>query len=103
MSKPKARRALSTDSIEVIVDGGVYTPARIEVKAGQPVTLKFIRRDPSPCAEKVLFDQLGISSDLALGKPQKITLAPMSPGEYEFTCQMGMYRGKLVVGKEVKG
>ena len=75
----------------------MYTPARIEVPAGRPVTLRFLRKDPSPCAEQVLFDDLRISRELPLNKKLDITLTPTSPGEYEFTCQMRMYRGTLVV------
>jgi len=51
LSTPKAQRAVARGVIDVLVDGGVYTPARIEVAAGQPVTLRFLRKDPSPCAE----------------------------------------------------
>jgi plastocyanin domain-containing protein len=29
-------------------------------------------------------------------KPKDIQVTAPAPGEYEFTCQMGMYRGKLV-------
>jgi len=76
---------------------GVYTPARIEVPAGQPVTLRFTRQDPSPCAEKVIFGDLGLSRDLPVGRPQELTFTPVKPGEFEFTCAMGMYRGRLVV------
>ena len=64
---------------------------------GKPVTLRFLRKDPSPCAEKVIFSDLDISSDLSIGKPQEITLTPTKPGEFEFTCQMGMNRGVLSV------
>lgn len=95
-SRPKALRAAGAAPIEVIVDNGVYTPARIEVEAGKPATLRFLRTDPSPCAEKVLFDDLGVSAELPLGKPVTVTLAPAKPGEYQFTCQMRMYRGRLV-------
>jgi len=96
MSKPKAQRA-ARGVIDVLVEGGVYTPARIEVAAGQPVTLRFLRKDPSPCAEKVLFDDLGVSADLPIGKPVELTLTPNEAGEHAFTCQMQMYRGTLVV------
>jgi plastocyanin domain-containing protein len=96
LSRPRARRASGAGAIEIIVDNGVYTPARIEVPAGKPVTLRFVRKDPSPCAEKALFDDLGISADLPVGKPLDVTLTPPRPGEYEFTCQMRMYRGMLV-------
>lgn len=96
LSRPRATRAAGSGPIEIVVDNGVYMPARIEVPAGRPVTLRFVRRDPSPCAEKVLFDDLGVAADLAVGKPTEVTVTPGKPGEYEFTCQMRMYRGTLV-------
>lgn len=96
LSRPQARRAAGSGPIDIVVDGGVYTPARIEVPAGQPVTLRFLRQDPSPCAEQAQFDELGVSVDLPLGKPLDVTVTPPRPGEYEFVCQMRMYRGKLV-------
>ncbi len=96
LSRPKALHAVGTAPLEVLVDNGVYTPASIEVTAGKPVTLRFLRKDPSPCAEKVLFDKLGVSADLPLDKPVTVTVTPVKPGEYEFTCQMRMYRGRLV-------
>ena len=95
LSTPKAQRALTRGVIDVRVEGGVYTPARIEVAAGQSVTLRFLRKDPSPCAEQVVFADLGISRELALNTPQDITFTPPS-GEHQFTCQMAMYRGTLV-------
>jgi plastocyanin domain-containing protein len=49
------------------------------------------------CAEKVVFGDLGISADLPPGKPHDIALPSSQPGVYEFTCQMGMYRDKIVV------
>ena len=95
LSKPKAQRAAS-GVIDVMVDAGVYAPARIEVAAGKPVTLRFLRKDPSPCAEKVLFDELGIAADLPIGQPVELIVTPGKAGEYAFTCQMQMYRGMLV-------
>ena len=96
LSKPKAQRVAGR-VIDVLVDGGVYAPARIEVAAGRPVTLRFLRKDPSPCAEKVLFDELGVAADLPLNEPVFVFLPPAKRGEYAFTCQMQMYRGTLVV------
>jgi plastocyanin domain-containing protein len=95
--RPKAQRTAGTQPVEITVADGVYTPARIEVPAGKPVTLRFIRKDPNPCAEKVIFSELGLSRDLPVDQPQELTLTPEKTGELEFTCQMGMYRGKLVV------
>lgn len=95
-SKPKAIHTEGEAPIDIIVDGGVYTPARIEVDAGKAVTLRFLRKDPNPCAEKVMFDDLAIARDLPVGEAVEVTLNPEA-GEYEFTCQMKMYRGALVV------
>lgn len=96
LSRPASRKAES-GVIDILVDHGVYAPARIEVPAGKPVTLRFLRKDASPCAEKVEFDALGISEDLPLDKPREVRLPPLPAGEVEFTCQMKMYRGTLVV------
>jgi plastocyanin domain-containing protein len=96
-SRPRATRMTGEGPIDIMVENGVYTPARIEVTAGRPVILRFNRRDPSPCAEKVLFGDLGVAADLELGKPTEVRITSGAPGEHKFTCQMGMYRGTLVV------
>jgi plastocyanin domain-containing protein len=72
--KPRAQQIAGAAPIEIIVADGVYTPARIEVPAGKPVTLRFLRRDPSPCAAKVVFDALDVSADLPIGKPGDIVV-----------------------------
>jgi len=95
LSKPKAQRARS-NVIEVLVEGGTYTPPRIEVEAGKDVTLRFLRKDASPCAERVIFEQLGINAELPINEPREIVVTAIDAGEYSFTCQMQMYRGSLV-------
>ena len=85
------------DTIDIIVDAGVYEPSLIHVRAGKPITLRFIRKDTNPCAEKVIFNGIDLSADLPVGKPYELSFTPDKTGEFEFTCQMAMYRGKLVV------
>lgn len=94
LSRPAARRAEGV--IEVAVAEGVYTPARIEVPVGRATTLRFLRTDPSPCAQEVIFHGLGITATLPVGEPKDVTVSAPTAGEYEFTCQMRMYRGHLV-------
>lgn len=102
LSRPtQSRQAGAGQVIEVVVADGVYDPPRIEVPAGAPVTLRFLRKDPSPCAEKVIFEGLGVGADLPVGKWVEVTVRPERPGEYAFTCQMQMYRGVLVAGQPV--
>jgi len=96
LSKPRARSETGTKPIEILVDQGVYTPSRIEVPVGRPIILRFVRKDPSPCAEKVLFGDFNIAADLPVGEATDVVILPKEPGEYDFTCQMQMYRGQLV-------
>jgi plastocyanin domain-containing protein len=98
LSKPKAIKQTS-DVIDVLVDNGVYTPAHIEVAQGKPLTLRFVRKDASPCAEKVIFVDLGINVDLPLGHALEVKIPTERAGSFDFTCQMQMYRGKLTVSK----
>ena len=96
IKKPQSLKA-SSDEVEIIVENGVYTPSHIEVKLGQDVKLSFVRKDPSPCAEKVIFDELNLSFDLPMNKPVLVNFKPEQIGEYVFTCQMKMYVGSLSV------
>lgn len=96
LARARALRVDTSDLIEVLVADGVYTPARIEVPAGRPVRLRFLRKDPSPCAEQVIFDGLDVAATLPMDSPLDITVTPPEPGVYAFTCQMQMYRGQLI-------
>jgi len=97
LSKKGAGIAVEGNSIDILVEGGVYNPGVIHMRVGKPTTLRFIRKDSSPCAEKVIFSELDISADLPVGKPYELTITPRKAGEFDFTCQMAMYRGKLIV------
>ncbi len=80
----------------VVVKGG-YTPDVIVVKAGKPVRLVFERRESSPCSERVIFKDFDVSKLLPEGEKVPIEFTPDKPGEYEFGCQMGMFKGRLIV------
>ena len=94
--KPKEIE-LDNKSVAIVVDNGTYQPARIKVRANEPTTLQFIRKDSSPCAETLLFPDLEISELLPLNKIKPIVLPALEKGHYSFHCQMQMYRGELHV------
>jgi plastocyanin domain-containing protein len=96
LSRPASHR-MAEAPITIVVENGVYAPARIEITQGRPVTLRFLRKDPSPCAARVIFGELGISEELPIDKEREVHLEALPPGEYEFTCEMRMYRGSLLV------
>jgi plastocyanin domain-containing protein len=80
----------------ILVKGG-YTPDVIVVQHGKPVRLNFRREETAACSEMVIFNAFGKSAKLPEGETVPIEFLPEKPGEYEFSCQMGMFRGKLVV------
>ncbi len=93
-------RAAMTSSgyqeVMVLVKGG-YTPDVIVVQHGKPVRLNFHREETAACSEMVVIGDFGKSAKLPTGATVALELLPEQPGEYEFTCQMGMLRGKLIV------
>lgn len=80
----------------IVVKGG-YTPDTIVVEHGRPVRLNFRREETASCSEMVVFPDFNRSAKLPTGETVPIEFLPEEPGEYEFACQMGMLRGKLVV------
>ena len=95
--KPKSTAKIDHGVVKIIVNNGVYDPAVIEAKVGSTLTLQFFRKDKTPCSSTVLFDDFGISAELAINQKTDVVLELKKSGEFEFTCQMGMYRGRLIV------
>ena len=100
MSKKTGTRAAVTSSgyqeAMVLVKGG-YTPDVIVVEHGKPVRLNFLREESASCSEMVVFADFNKSAQLPEGQTVPIEFLPDKAGEYEFACQMGMFRGKLIV------
>ena len=80
----------------VLVKGG-YTPDVIVVERGKPVRLNFVRQESASCTEMVLLPAFNKSAKLPEGETVPVEFFPKEAGEYEFACQMGMIRGKLIV------
>ena len=99
LSKPEGFAASVTaggvQEAFIVVKGG-YSPDTVRVEAGRPVRLVFSRQEADPCSEKVVFDAFGVSADLPEGMNVPVEFTPEDPGEYEFACQMGMLRGKVI-------
>ena len=80
----------------ILVKGG-YTPDTIIVRHGRPVRLSFRREETASCSDKVIFADFEKSADLPTGETVAVEFLPKEPGEFGFSCPMGMFRGKLVV------
>lgn len=93
------RAALASSGFQevlVLVKGG-YTPDLIVVSRNKPVRLNFRREETVACSEMVVLDAFKKSAKLPQGQTVALEFMPDQPGEYTFACQMGMYKGKLIV------
>lgn len=98
-SAPPQARAGKSGPVQratVVVDGE-YLPARITVKAGQPVALTFHRKETVGCGGVVKIPSLKLKRDLKAGAKTTITFTPTKAGRMAFTCGMGMYQGEILV------
>ena len=82
--------------VTIAVRGG-YEPGTVRVKAGSPVRLLFDRQETSGCSEEVVMPAFGIRRFLPAFQTTAVELPPQAAGTYEFTCGMGMLRGRIVV------
>ncbi|MDD5468672.1 MAG: cupredoxin domain-containing protein [Anaerolineales bacterium] len=97
--KKGVRASLSSSGYQevmVLVKGG-YTPDVIVVEKGKPVRLNFVRTESASCSEMLLIPDFKKSARLPEGETVPVEFMPDQPGEFEFQCQMGMLRGKLIV------
>ncbi len=100
LKKSKGTRASLTSSghqeAMILVKGG-YTPDVVVVEHGKPVRLNFRREETANCSEMVVLPDFDKSAQLPTGETVAVEFVPDEPGEYEFACQMGMFRGTLIV------
>ena len=73
-----------------------YSPAVVRVRAGQPVRLEFHRTEASGCTEEVVIPDFGIRTFLKPFTTTPVEFTPTRAGSYEFTCGMGMVRGRII-------
>lgn len=87
--------------IEIVVEGG-YRPDRVVVKEGEPVVLRFLRKDWSGCTLEVVFPTLELRRQLPTNEPVLVDLGRPAAGEIPFHCGMDMIHGTVVVEAKEK-
>ncbi|MFO0808391.1 MAG: cupredoxin domain-containing protein [Gemmataceae bacterium] len=82
--------------VTIVVQGG-YSPAVAKVHVGRPVRLIFDRQETSGCSEEIVMADFNIRRYLPPFQKTVIEFTPPRVGEFEFTCGMGMLRGRITV------
>jgi plastocyanin domain-containing protein len=88
-------------TVRIEVAGG-YTPSLVRVRAGRPVRLEFHRTETNACSEEVVIPDFRIRRFLPAHETTAVEFTPATAGTHEFTCGMGMLRGKIQVEETVK-
>src|SRR3990167_659500 len=96
MKKQSIVAEAQSGSIDILVDGG-YKPDRICIPYGVTTKLVFDRRDSSSCLEEVVLSDFKVRKFLPLNQKTEIEITPDRKGEFDFSCGMNMFHGKLIV------
>ncbi len=85
-----------SNNVTITVKGG-YSPSIFSIPRGQATKITFKRLDPSSCLEEVVLSDFKIRKFLPLNKEVTIEVKPENEGEYQFSCGMNMFHGKMIV------
>lgn len=86
----------STKVVLSVTDQG-FTPSRVKVEKGKPLTLVITRTTEKTCATEIIIPDYGIKRDLPLNEVVTIALTPKKAGEIKYSCAMGMLGGVLAI------
>lgn len=92
----KEKEIKASGSVDIIVDGG-YSPEVISIPFGKTTKLIFLRKDETQCLEEVVLGDFKIRKNLPLNQMVEIEINPKKKGEFDYSCGMGMYHGKIIV------
>jgi sulfite exporter TauE/SafE len=82
--------------VEMKVDYSGFTPNVFRIKKGVPVKWIINGVKLSGCSSKIIVPDLGIEKQLSPGK-NTVEFTPLKAGTLNFSCWMGMIRGKFIV------
>ena len=96
LRKNEKEVVVTASSIDILVDGG-YQPEVISIFKGKTTKLNFLRKDSSSCLEEVVLADFKIRKYLPLNEKVSIEIMPQKAGEFQFSCGMNMFHGKIIV------
>lgn len=91
------RAADRVQELSILVNGG-YHPARVVLKEGSPIRLRFTRTaDGESWWDDVELPYARVLRELPEGETITVDIGPLEPGEYAFFGAGGKMRGTLVI------
>ena len=90
------KAGVDTQSAKVTVDAQGFKPSSLNLKAGVPAKITFLRTTDETCGTSVVIPDYKIQKDLPLNQPVVVEFTPRK-GTFAFACGMQMLQGKVVV------
>jgi plastocyanin domain-containing protein len=90
-------KATVVDGVQIVniaIKDGVYSPNKVTVKAGVPVTVTFAG-PAKDCVGKPKFAALNKQVDIRSAGTGTMELGSLTAGVYAFTCGMGANAGSI--------
>ena len=87
--KPAVQKATVT------INGG-YSPATLNVTAGRPVEITFVRKSAAGCDGELVIPALKVNKTLKQGEKTVVKFTPKKGQTIAFACGMNMYKGQVV-------
>lgn len=94
---PAETADISNQSPTITASSRGYTPNKVVVQSGQPVTLNIVTQNNRSCSSLFTIPALGISRTLPITGTTQIVFTPNKPGLINFSCGMGMFTGIIKV------
>lgn len=92
----KSEEVKAENSVDITVNGG-YSPEVISIPKDRTTKINFTRTDPTDCLSEVVLGDFKIRRELPLNQKVTVEITPTKSGEFDYSCGMGMYHGKIVV------
>ncbi|OIN90234.1 hypothetical protein CO019_01475 [Candidatus Berkelbacteria bacterium CG_4_9_14_0_2_um_filter_42_30] len=83
--------------VEMHVTASGFEPSILKVKKGVPVKWRIYGDDLTGCTNKIIIKSLNVKAELDSGENIVRFTAPEKAGTLNFSCWMGMVRGKFIV------
>ncbi len=86
----------NVQKVNVNVAGG-YNPAIVNLKKDVPAEITFTRTNEHGCLDIVHSKDLNFETKLPLNQAETVKIATDKVGEFDFSCGMDMFHGKVVI------
>jgi len=82
--------------VNITVAGG-YQPNVVDLEQGVPAEITFTRTNTQGCLDVVHSKDLNFETELPLNEAQTVNIPTDKAGEFDFSCGMDMFSGKVVI------